>query len=74
LAGVSAGAVLGILFAPEKGSNTRKKLVKKGGDYAEGLTGELTEKFNEFIDTLGDKINSAKNDVENEVLKAGRKI
>jgi gas vesicle protein len=74
LAGVSAGAVLGILFAPEKGSLTRKQLAKKGEDYAEGLTGGLTDKFNEFIDTLGEKINYAKDEVENLNVKAGKKI
>ena len=74
LAGVSVGAVLGILFAPEKGSHTRKKLSKKGEDYAEGLKEELTEKFNEFIGTLGEKINYAKDEVENLSVKAGKKI
>jgi gas vesicle protein len=51
LAGVAAGALLGILFAPEKGSKTRKKILSKGGEYADALT----EKFNSFLDTLNEK-------------------
>ena len=45
LAGVAVGATLGILFAPDKGSNTRKKISQKSDDYAD----ELGAKFNEFI-------------------------
>jgi gas vesicle protein len=45
LAGVAVGATLGILFAPDKGSNTRRKISQKGDDYAD----ELEAKFNEFI-------------------------
>jgi gas vesicle protein len=37
LAGVAAGALIGILFAPDKGSSTRKKIVHKGEDYVENL-------------------------------------
>jgi len=37
LAGMAAGAVLGILLAPEKGSDTRGKISKKGKDYTDSL-------------------------------------
>jgi gas vesicle protein len=54
LAGVAAGAVLGILFAPDKGSNTRKKIVTKGEDYAN----DVKEKFNEALDAISNKYKS----------------
>lgn len=46
LAGAAAGALLGVLFAPDKGSATRGKIVRKSQEY----TDELGNKFNEFID------------------------
>ena len=58
LAGVAAGAVLGILLAPDKGSNTRKKILSKGSDYA----GEIKEKFNSLIDSITEKYDSIKSD------------
>jgi gas vesicle protein len=60
LAGVAVGATLGILFAPDKGSNTRKKISKKGEDYAEGLE----DKFNEFIESVTSKFESLKQEAE----------
>ena len=59
LAGLAAGALLGILFAPEKGSVTRKKISKKGEDYAD----ILKEKFDEFLDNMNEKFEEAKEDV-----------
>jgi gas vesicle protein len=36
-AGAVAGAVLGILFAPAKGEETRENLVKKGKEFADDM-------------------------------------
>jgi gas vesicle protein len=59
LAGVAAGALLGILFAPDKGSVTRKKISKKAEEYGDGLK----EKFNEFVDDLSEKFGEIKEDI-----------
>ena len=48
LAGVAAGALLGILFAPDKGQKTRKNIARKGEDFADGLK----EKFDEFLENI----------------------
>jgi gas vesicle protein len=61
LAGLAAGALLGILFAPDKGSVTRKKISKKGEDYADSLK----EKFNEFLDNISAKFEEVKEEVTN---------
>jgi len=48
LGGIAAGAVAGILFAPAKGTDTRKKILQKGNDYA----GDLKDKFENLSGTL----------------------
>jgi gas vesicle protein len=59
LAGVAAGALIGVLFAPDKGSATRSKISKKGEDYADSLK----DKFDEFIDGITSKFEKAKEDI-----------
>ena len=56
VAGLAIGGILGILFAPEKGSVTRQKIMDQGNDYAD----ELKSKYNDFADAISDKLHSAK--------------
>ncbi len=56
LAGVAAGAALGMLFAPEKGSDTRKKVSKKGEDLADALNEKIDDKFDELLDAITGKV------------------
>lgn len=56
MAGIAAGAVLGMLFAPEKGSNTRKNISRKGDDLANALNEKVDEKFNELMNSVTGKM------------------
>ena len=59
LAGIAIGAVGGILFAPKKGSETRKQMKDKADDYS---------------DVLAEKLESTKKDAENLVEKGKSKF
>lgn len=59
-AGVLAGGVLGILFAPDKGVDTRKKIVDNGKKVADAVK----EKMNSLKVNIKDKAEASKNNVE----------
>lgn len=48
LGAAAAGVAIGMLFAPDKGTNTRKKIAKKGKNYGS----ELRDKFGNIIDSV----------------------
>ena len=51
LGAAAAGVAIGMLFAPDKGTNTRKKLANKGKNYGS----ELKDKFGNIINTASKK-------------------
>ena len=73
LAGAAAGAILGILLAPDKGSETRKKIAKKGND----LSGSVKDGIGKIGDSINNKYQNIKGDAKemmNEVNDNGREL
>ncbi len=61
LLGTAIGAVLGTIFAPDKGSETRKKILAKGDDLTDAIKDKITDLFDEAkkeTGTMKDKANS----------------
>lgn len=55
LAGLAVGVTVGILFAPDKGSETRRKIVKKGHDSIDGIKQKLHDIADEISNKFGKK-------------------
>lgn len=60
LAGIAIGAIAGILFAPEKGSTTRKKITDKSDAYAQ----KLGTQFKGFVDDMTEKFEAMTEEAE----------
>jgi gas vesicle protein len=59
VAGVAVGALLGVLFAPDKGSETRRKISKKGADTVD----DLKLQFDGLVTNIKDRFESGKDEL-----------
>lgn len=69
LGGVAAGAIVGILFAPAKGSKTRKRIMKKGKNYSDDLKNKFEELYENVTDKYENILSDAKEMVSNSTDK-----
>jgi len=69
LVGAAIGGALGILFAPDKGSETRKKISSKGSD----LTDAVKEKFDAIVSKFKREVEAVK-DQAGEFAENGRSV
>lgn len=67
LTGVSTGIILGVLFAPNKGSKTRRKIAKKG----EYLADEANHQYHKVVNNISDKIDGVEQSTET-LLQKGK--
>lgn len=64
IAGAAIGGALGILLAPDKGSETRRKLMEKGSDLGDSIADfgqSVKEKFTDVVEGMKGSFNRSQN-------------
>ena len=59
-AGIVVGTIVGVLFAPEKGSETRKKISGQGKKIVEDVQNKFRRGRNKFNDLADDLLQAAR--------------
>ena len=69
LSGITAGALVGILFAPAKGKKTRKRIVSKSKHLADDMKGKFDELYENVTIKYENILQEAKELVDNHDVK-----
>jgi gas vesicle protein len=70
LGGIAAGALLGVLLAPDSGVNTRKKIATK----TQGAVDDLKNRFNHLVNGLSEHAADVTERVESAASRAKSKV
>ncbi len=77
LGAAAAGVIAGMLIAPDKGSETRKKIKNKAKDYADNLNGVIEKgkrKFQRKVDEFEDVIDASRDLAEEKVERMKKSL
>jgi gas vesicle protein len=61
--GAAVGGALGILLAPDKGTETRRKIMEKGSEFGDSIADlgdTIKSKFNDMVDGVKENFNKPK--------------
>jgi gas vesicle protein len=68
--GILIGAIGGLLLAPKKGSDTRKKIRKAGLNFAD----DFKNKVSELKENISDRYEEIQNETKSAAKKANHKV